>query len=85
MSEAPYDPYVPKGGADPQAGGQSRTQALQGVSWLQIARDQSFGSRQNLLFGYEARFASKLSAGGQAVRSLMGFVAEHQTLSELRP
>lgn len=32
MSEAPYDPYVPKGGADPQAGGQSRTQALQGVS-----------------------------------------------------
>jgi vesicle-associated membrane protein 4 len=32
MSDAPYDPYVPKGGADAQAGGQSRTQALQGVS-----------------------------------------------------
>lgn len=45
MSEAPYDPYVPKGGADPQAGGQSRTQALQGVSWLlKIGRDQSLAS-----------------------------------------
>jgi len=30
MADAPYDPYVPKGGADNQAGGVSRTQALQG-------------------------------------------------------
>ncbi|KAL7925882.1 synaptobrevin [Trichoderma austrokoningii] len=29
MSEAPYDPYVPKGGAGPQPGGDSRTQAIQ--------------------------------------------------------
>ncbi|EGR52522.1 synaptobrevin [Trichoderma reesei QM6a] len=29
MADAPYDPYVPKAGAD-QSGGQSRTQALQG-------------------------------------------------------
>lgn len=49
MSEAPYDPYVPKGGADPQAGGQSRTQALQGVSWLEERTRATFGFRQNIL------------------------------------
>lgn len=68
MADAPYDPYVPKAGAD-QSGGQSRTQALQGVSLLRTSQHFRFGRGFSLEFegGDDAAPGRALAAAGIAL------------------